>query len=110
MASGGGYDLDRLMVSVAALVPETSLTTRPNYIFSPDLSLQVYAQPLFGTGDYDGMMPRAAEFSECFHVFTEDQIQFLDQEDHVGYVVDRDLEGGVGDIFDNPFQPGLKPV
>jgi hypothetical protein len=46
---------------------ELSMTTRLNWILSPRLSLQVYAQPLISTGEYSGFKefstPRTFEFA-----------------------------------------------
>lgn len=51
----------------------TSLTTRLSYTFTPDLSLQLYAEPFISAGDYDGFMqvrnPRAARFHDRFAAF-----------------------------------------
>ena len=52
----------------------TSFTTRLSYTFSPNLSLQLYAEPFISAGDYDGYMqvanPRAARFDDRFAPFT----------------------------------------
>ena len=54
----------------------TSLTTRLSYTFTPNLSLQLYAEPFISAGDYDGFMqvadPRAAHFSDRFATFGGD--------------------------------------
>jgi hypothetical protein len=46
------------------------LTARLNYTFTPDLTLQLYAQPFVSAGDYDGLMevadPRASAFDSRF--------------------------------------------
>ena len=34
----------------------TSLTTRLSYTFTPNLSLQLYAEPFISAGDYEGFM------------------------------------------------------
>jgi hypothetical protein len=51
----------------------TSLTTRLSYTFTPNLSLQLYAEPFISAGDYDGFMqvedPRAAHFGDRFGTF-----------------------------------------
>ena len=56
----------------------TSLTTRLSYTFSPNLSLQLYAEPFISAGDYDGFMrvsnPRAANFSNRFSVYQDAQV------------------------------------
>jgi hypothetical protein len=55
----------------AALDQKTlSLTTRLNYTFSPNLSLQVYAQPFVSAGEYsefkEATAPRAARYEDHF--------------------------------------------
>jgi hypothetical protein len=56
-----------------------SLTARLNYIFSPTLSLQFYAQPFISAGDYDEFMevanPRAEGFGDRFHAFSDTEIR-----------------------------------
>jgi hypothetical protein len=47
-----------------------AVTTRLNYTFSPDLTLQLYAQPFVSAGDYGDFLqvadPAAADFDERF--------------------------------------------
>ncbi len=47
-----------------------ALTARLNYTFSPDLTLQLYAQPFIAAGEYDDFLevsdPRGARFSDRF--------------------------------------------
>jgi hypothetical protein len=51
----------------------TSLTTRLSYTFTPDLSLQLYAEPFISAGDYGSYLqvadPRAARFNDRFAPF-----------------------------------------
>jgi hypothetical protein len=58
------YVFARLDQTVAAL------TARINYTFTPELTLQFYAQPFVAAGDYDGLMevadPRASGFASRF--------------------------------------------
>lgn len=55
-----------------------ALTARMDYILSPTLSLQLYAQPFVSAGAYSDFRtvsdPRAARFDERFHTFTSEQI------------------------------------
>jgi hypothetical protein len=48
----------------------TSLTTRLSYTFSPNLSLQLYAEPFISAGDYKQYLqvtnPRASKFDDRF--------------------------------------------
>ncbi|MBW3570168.1 MAG: carbohydrate binding family 9 domain-containing protein [Gemmatimonadetes bacterium] len=54
-----------------------SLTARLNYIFTPRLSLQFYAQPFISAGEYDALMevenPRARRFGERFRLLPEEE-------------------------------------
>ena len=56
-----------------------SFTTRLNYIFTPNLTFQLYAQPFFSAGDYDGFMevddPRADGFGGRFRTLEGDDIR-----------------------------------
>jgi hypothetical protein len=56
-----------------------SFTTRLNYIFTPNLTFQLYAQPFFSAGDFDGFMevddPRAGRFGERFGELEGDEIR-----------------------------------
>ena len=52
----------------------TSLTTRVNFTATPNLSLQVYAQPFVATGDYDDWreldQPRARKYEARYRPYT----------------------------------------
>jgi hypothetical protein len=56
-----------------------SLTTRLSYTFTPELSLQLYAQPFFGSGSYREFRrvvnPRSTRFHERFHTFASEELQ-----------------------------------
>ncbi len=70
---------------------EVSLVTRLNYTFTPDLSFELYAQPLVSNGDYgtprEFQRPREYDFK----TYGED-IGTISQADN-GYVIDPDGEG-----------------
>jgi hypothetical protein len=57
-----------------------SLTARLNYTFSPNLSLQYYAQPFISTGEYSEFKqvtdPRAARFADRFYTYADQQIAY----------------------------------
>jgi hypothetical protein len=57
-----------------------ALTTRVEWTFTPDLSLQLYAQPFVSAGDYTGfsqvVAPRAARYDDRFDRFGEDRLRF----------------------------------
>jgi hypothetical protein len=56
-----------------------SLTTRLNYIFSPALSLQFYAQPFISAGDFEDFMEvadsRADRYGDRFRPLPENEIR-----------------------------------
>jgi hypothetical protein len=56
-----------------------SLTTRLSYTFTPELSLQLYAQPFFGSGSYREFRrvvnPRSTRFHERFHTFASEELE-----------------------------------
>lgn len=82
-----------------------SLTTRLNYTFSPNLSLQFYGQPFVSAGSYDRFMevddPRASAFAERFRTYGEGEIRRIDANGFGLYQVDADRDGtpdfGFGD-------------
>jgi hypothetical protein len=69
-----------------------NLTLRGNATFTPELSLQVYAQPFVASGDFTGFKrvsdPRAARFADRFEVFEADRLMV--QTGEVGVDLDRD--------------------
>jgi hypothetical protein len=74
-----------------------SMTFRGNVTFTPDLSLQLYAEPFVSTGDYVGYKEvtnsGAARFDDQFDVFGLDRI--IDDQGEIFIDLDRD---GSGDI------------
>jgi Domain of unknown function (DUF5916)/Carbohydrate family 9 binding domain-like len=89
-----------------------SLTARLNYIFSPTLSLQFYAQPFISAGDYDGFMEvvdsRADDFADRFRPLPEGEIrECTDDDGNVFFGVRPQAAGcedaaGFGYQFSNP--------
>jgi hypothetical protein len=59
-----------------------ALTARLNYTFTPELTLQFYAQPFVAAVDFDGFMevenPRAHRFSERLRPFGADELRVCD--------------------------------
>ncbi len=70
-----------------------SMTFRGNFTFTPDLSLQVYAEPFISTGRYDSYRtvtdPRGATLADRFQTFTADQV-VKDESGNVSLDFDRD--------------------
>ncbi|HEU0014064.1 MAG TPA: DUF5916 domain-containing protein [Longimicrobium sp.] len=69
-----------------------SISTRLDYAFTPKLTLEFYAQPFVAAGEYSRFKrvadPRADDFADQFHTFTDDEIDFVDGE----YLVDLDAD------------------
>lgn len=80
-----------------------AMTFRGNIIFTPRMTLQLYAEPFVSTGKYLGYRevndPRGETFADRFTDYTDDQIS-LDGDGNVAIDVDR---SGTPDIMlDNP--------
>ena len=78
------------------------LTIRAAWTFTPDLSLQVYAQPFVASGAYDELKQaadtRAARWEDRFSVFRPTRIDRMDD----AYVVDEDGDGATDFSFGVP--------
>jgi hypothetical protein len=78
------------------------LTVRGSWTFSPNLSLQLYAQPFIAAGDYRKYKvvsdPYAEAYADRFHELTPDEIR-IDRDDEVAYV-DRNRDGATDFAFD----------
>lgn len=73
-----------------------SLETRLNVAFSPDMTLQLYAQPLLSSGDYLNYKQLLRGNSFDFDVLDEGRRSFIDQTDGYRYL---DFDGdGMPDI------------
>ncbi|HCC71200.1 MAG TPA: hydrolase [Bacteroidales bacterium] len=70
-----------------------STSIRINYNITPDLTIQYWGQPFIATGAYNNFKmitdPVADDFSDRYHVYTEDQIT---REDGY-YGIDEDTDG-----------------
>jgi hypothetical protein len=80
-----------------------AVTTRASYTFSPELTLQVYAQPFIGTGEYSAFstvdQPAAEAFGARFDAL-EDQADVSTTDDT--YQVDTDRDGQTDYTFGDP--------
>jgi hypothetical protein len=78
-----------------------SFTARLNYIFSPDLTLQLYAQPFLSAGDYAGLMevgdPRAGGFGDRFRALAADEVRECRRTDGSVFYGVRPATGGCDD-------------
>ena len=80
-----------------------AITTRASYTFSPEITLQLYAQPFIGTGDYNNFatvdQPTADAFGARFDALG-DRASFDATDDT--YRVDTDRDGRPNYSFGNP--------
>jgi hypothetical protein len=86
-----------------------SLTTRLDWTFTPNLSLQLYAQPFVSAGEYTAfsraIAPGAAKYNDRFDRFGPDRLSFeaSDDPDNPGtYRLDLDGDGTTDIRFDDP--------
>lgn len=85
------------------------LTTRLDWTFSPNLSLQVYAQPFVSAGKYSGfrevVAPKTAAYDDRFDSFESDRLSYEasnDADEPGTYIVDLDRDGASDLSFDDP--------
>ena len=88
-----------------ALHQETTvLTLRLDYTITPDLTVQLYAQPFISTGRYERFKritdPRAAAFRDRFDVLAGNRIAFDPSAE--GFEVDENQDGQVDYDFSDP--------
>ncbi len=79
-----------------------STSLRINFNITPDLTIQYWGQPFVASGDYNGFKmitdPKAEEFSNRYHVYTQDQI-FREVDT---YQVDEDMDMHPDYSFEDP--------
>ena len=99
-ASGTHYVFARLRQQTI------SLTTRLNYTFNPNLSLQFYAQPFVSAGEYDRLMevvdPRASAFGDRFRVYGTRELRRIEAGGFGLYQVDSNRDGTADFAFGDP--------
>jgi hypothetical protein len=84
---------------------ELSASIRMDYIFTPNLSLQLYIQPLISVGTYDKFKELKAPKTYTFNIFGENNNSTISfDEDNNKYTIDADGANGVSDsyTFSNP--------
>lgn len=80
-----------------------SMSTRANVVFSPALTLEVFAQPLIVAGDYTKFREFIAPRQSAMHDFTSSQITSVNQSGSTRYTIDADGAGPAQPIsFFNP--------
>ncbi len=84
-----------------------SMTARLNYTFSPALSLQLYAQPFISAGTYSTFKyvtnPRAAEYTDRFHVIGGDEMaSSLNEDGELVHAIDTNGDGDADFEFTDP--------
>ena len=80
-----------------------SMSLRINYNITPDLSIQYWGQPFLAAGDYSEFKmisdkPTAQEYSDRFHIYSEQQIINIENV----YMIDEAVDGSIDYSFDNP--------
>ncbi len=85
------------------------LTTRLDWTFTPNLSLQLYAQPFVSAGEYatfsEVVEPRADAYDARFDQLGDDRLTLVESEDPTErdtYFVDLDRDGTDDLSFENP--------
>ena len=81
-----------------------SLSLRIDYSITPDLTIQYWGQPFFGSGLYTDYKyitdPVADEYTDRFNLYTSDQISYDETEGT--YFVDENRDGMVDYTFEKP--------
>ncbi len=79
-----------------------SMSLRINYNITPDLTIQYWGQPFIASGDYSDFKmitdSKADEFTDRYHLFTEQQIGLVDG----SYEIDEDTDTNMDYSFGNP--------
>ena len=95
------FGLDKRYVFARIEQKTFGLTLRFNLSLTPDLSIQFYGQPFVSSGHYTHFkritFPRAAEYSDRFHVFTESELTA-----DGFYSIDEDQDGNIDYSFSDP--------
>jgi hypothetical protein len=85
------------------------LTTRLDWTFTPNLSLQLYAQPFISAGDYTAfsevVAPKADAYADRFDALGADRLSYeasTDPDAPGVYNVDLDRDGATDFSFDDP--------
>ncbi len=81
-----------------------SISFRIDYSITPDLTIQYWGQPFFGSGSYTDFKyitdPNAAAFTDRFHTYNDNEIIF--DEENGSYQVDEDIDGSFDYSFEKP--------
>ena len=79
-----------------------SMSLRINYNITPDLTIQYWGQPFIASGEYTDFKmitdPKAALFTDRYHIFTTQQISFVDG----SYEIDEDGDLNTDYSFSDP--------
>ena len=81
-----------------------SLSLRVDYNITPDLTVQYWGQPFFGSGSYSNFKhitdPVAGEFDDRYEVFSPSQIEYITGDNE--YAIDENLDSWTDYSFSNP--------
>jgi len=80
------------------------MSIRLNLSILPNLNIQFWGQPFIASGRYSGFKhitdPKAADFTDRYHIYTDDQITY-DEDNHV-YLIDENTDGSSDYYIINP--------
>ncbi|WP_462281107.1 DUF5916 domain-containing protein [Salinivirga cyanobacteriivorans] len=80
------------------------MSFRANISLTPNLSIQYWGQPFISAGKYDAFKritdPRANKYSDRFHVFRNNEINYNSNDE--AYAIDHDADGTVDYNIDKP--------
>lgn len=85
---------------------QLSMSTRANVVFTPQLTFELFAQPLIASGDYTTFNEYVAPRRETLRAFTGDQITSTVENGSRRYTIDPDGPGGPAKsitVFDPDF-------
>jgi len=95
------FSLDKRYVFARIDQKTFGVTLRFNLSLTPDLSIQFYGQPFVSSGHYTNFKritsPRAAEYSDRFHIFTESELT-----QNGFYSIDENQDGIMDYSFSDP--------
>lgn len=81
-----------------------SMSLRIDYNITPDLTIQYWGQPFFGSGSYGNFKhitdPVADEFGDRYEIFSPAQIEYLSGNNE--YAIDENQDSWVDYTFSNP--------
>lgn len=99
-------DFDGTTRSIVGQIDQQTIrfTARLNYNITPDLTVQYYGQPFIFRPKYKNFAyvadPLSKEFNKRFHVFSENEISFNEEDEE--FLIDENMDGETDYTFDKP--------